>query len=84
MKDLDVNLALWGMFLNTTLRAAVHLGKDYDMNLRFVEELSLENSGTAFQRNRKAGQWSGQTETAGMSLMNFQDLRWISTSFLHS
>ena len=25
MKDLDVNLAIWGMFMNTTLRAAVHL-----------------------------------------------------------
>ena len=28
MKDLNVNLAIWEMFMNTTLRAAVHLGKD--------------------------------------------------------
>ena len=27
MKDLNVNLAIWRMFMNTTLRAAVHLGK---------------------------------------------------------
>ena len=27
MEDLNVNLASWGMFMNTTLRAAVHLGK---------------------------------------------------------
>ena len=32
VKDLDVNLAIWEVFMNTTLRAAVHLGKDYDMN----------------------------------------------------
>ena len=58
--DLNVNLAIWGMFMNTTLRAAFDLGKDYDTNLRFVKELSLENNGTAFQGNRKAGQWSGR------------------------
>ena len=28
MKDLNVNLAKWRMFMNTTLRAAVHLGRD--------------------------------------------------------
>ena len=37
MKDLNVNLATWGMFMNTTLRAAVHLGKDYEVNLRYVK-----------------------------------------------
>ena len=26
----------------------------------------------------------GQTETAGISMINFQDLRWVSTSLLHS
>ena len=46
MEDLNVNLAIRRMFMNTTLRAAVHLGKDYDMILRFVKELSLENNGT--------------------------------------
>ena len=36
MEDLDVNAAIWGMFLNTTLQAAVHLRQDNDQNLRFV------------------------------------------------
>ena len=41
--------------MNTILRAAVHLGKDYDMNLRFVKN-SLEKqrdsfSGTLFGKN---------------------------------
>ena len=29
MDDLDVNAAIWGIFLNTFLRAAVHLGQDH-------------------------------------------------------
>ena len=34
---LNVNLAVWRIFMNGTLRAAVHLGKDYDTNLRHVK-----------------------------------------------
>ena len=37
MEDLDVNAAIWGIFLNTTLQAPVHLGQDYEVNLRFVK-----------------------------------------------
>ena len=40
MDDLDVNMAMWCTFLNTTLRAAVHLGQDYEFTIR--EEYSLE------------------------------------------
>ena len=35
--DLDVNMAIWGIFLNATLRAAVHLRKDHDANLHYVK-----------------------------------------------
>ena len=45
MKDLNVNVAIWGMFMNTTLRAAVHLGKDHDVNLRFTKNYLLETTG---------------------------------------
>ena len=44
--------------MNATLRAAVHLGKDYDMNLRYVKNDIWENNGTAFHGNGKADQWS--------------------------
>ena len=37
MEDLDVNAAIWSIFLNTTPQAAVHLGQDYLANLRFVK-----------------------------------------------
>ena len=31
--DRMVNMAIWSIFLNATLRAAVHLGQDYEANL---------------------------------------------------
>ena len=34
MDDLDVNMAIWGIFLNATLREGVHLGHDCEANLR--------------------------------------------------
>ena len=38
MNDLDVTMAIWGIFLNATLRAAVHLGQDYEANFTIREE----------------------------------------------
>ena len=37
MDDFGVNMAVWGIFQSTTLRAAVHLGQDYEANLRYVK-----------------------------------------------
>ena len=37
LDDLDVNMVIWGIFLNTTLQAAVHLGQDYEANSRYVK-----------------------------------------------
>ena len=36
MEDLDVTVATWGEFMNATLKTAVHLGNDHDVNLRHV------------------------------------------------
>ena len=52
MHDLGVNMAIWGIFLNATLRAAVHLGQDYEVNLRYVKN-NLWNS---------VGQLSNETD----------------------
>ena len=81
-EDLNVNLTIWGMFMNTTLRAAVHLGKYYDMNLRFVKNYLWKTTGQFFRETEKL--ISGHSETAGISVIDFQDLRWMSTSLLHS
>ena len=55
MKDLDVKLAILGIFLNATLRAAVHLGQDYEANLRHVKIIFGEYR-TVFPRNWKTDQ----------------------------
>ena len=73
MEDLNVNLAIWGIFMTTTLRAAVHLGKDSDMNIRFVKKYLWKTTGQLFRETEKL--ISGQTETTGISLINFQDWR---------
>ena len=49
-------LPVWGMFMNTTLRAAVHLGNDHDVNLRNVKDCSWIIYRTTFQRKQKS--WS--------------------------
>ena len=82
VEDLNVFWAIWRMFMNTTLRAAVHLGKDYDTNLRFVNNYLWKTTGQLLRETEKL--ISGQTETTGISLINFQDSRWMSTRSLHS
>ena len=37
MDDLDVNMAMWSIVLNATLRASVHLGQDCEANLWYVK-----------------------------------------------
>ena len=74
-EDLNVNLAICGMFMNITLRAAVHLGKDNNTNLRFVKNYLWKTTGQLFRETEKL--ISGQTETTGIP-----GLRWVSTSLL--
>ena len=64
MGDLDVNVAIWGIFLNATLRAAVHLGQDYEANLRFVKSHLWNSMGQLFN---ETGKLSGeQKEITGV------------------
>ena len=50
VEDLNVNLAVWSMFMNTTLRGADHLGKDYD-KLRFVVLIIHINKNLSLVKN---------------------------------
>ena len=65
MDDLDVNMAIWGIFLNATLRAAVHLGQDYEANLRYVKNHLWNSVGQLFNGTEKL--ISGQTEITGLN-----------------
>ena len=53
MDDLDVNMAIWSIFLNTTLQAAVHLGQDYEANLRYVKNHFWNSVGQSFNETGK-------------------------------
>ena len=48
MDDLGLNVGFWCIILNATHRASVHLGKDYEANVRCVKN-NLWNSGTVIQ-----------------------------------
>ena len=73
MKGWDMNLAVWWMFVDSTLRAAVHLGKDCDANLRYAMNHLWKTTGELFRETERL--MSGQTGTTSISLINFQDLR---------
>ena len=47
-EDLNVNLAVWRMLMNTTLQAAVHLRKDYDSNLHSAKNRISDSLGQLF------------------------------------
>ena len=49
VKDVDVNMATWELFMNATLRTAIHLVIDHVVNLRNVQKFFLENYKTTFR-----------------------------------
>ena len=80
MDDLDVNMAIWSVFLNVTLRAAVHLVQDNEAKLRYMKN-HLWNS--VKQLSNETGKLiSEQTEITGVHTIAFKELTLMSTSFL--
>ena len=77
-----MSIAIWDMFLNATLQAAVHLGQDYEANLRFVRNHLWNSVGQLFNETGKL--ISEQTEIAGVNTIDFEELTWMSTSLLCS
>ena len=53
MKYLNVKLAFCGMFMNTTLRAGVHLGKDYDTHLHYAKNHVWDSLGQLFGETKR-------------------------------
>ena len=80
LNDLNVKMAMCGIFLNATLRAAVHLGQDCEANLRFGKNNLWNSTGQFFREPRKL--ISEQKKNTGVSTIRFKDASWMSTSFL--
>ena len=53
---LNVNMAIWRMFMNTLFEQ--QFISDYDKNLRFVKNYIWKTTEQLFMGNRKADQWS--------------------------
>ena len=58
--------------MNTTPRAALHLGKDYYMNLRYAKNHLWKTLGQHFKETERV---VSRTETTSISLINFQDFK---------
>ena len=80
MEDLIVNAAIWRMIMNATLQAAVHLGQDYDQNLRFVENRFWCSLKKLFKETEKL--IKNKTEIIGVSMIDYGDHTWSATSLL--
>ena len=80
LDDLDVNTAIWGIFMNTTLQAAVHLGRDQMENLLFTKNQHLKSAKQLLQATEKL--IKDQTEINALTTIDYKDLTWRSTSLL--
>ena len=67
-------------FLNTTLQAAVHLGQDYEVNLRFVKNHLWTSVEQLFKETGKLSR--NQTEIAGVTTIDYNEHTLRSTSLL--
>ena len=82
---LECEFATWWMFMNTTLQAGVHLGKDCDTNLRHREEPSLNSLWQWLDRTKTyqwsiRNPWSTNTRDRGLKTIEFEETTWRSTS----
>ena len=78
MKDLDVNTAIWGIFMSVTLQAAVHLGKDYTENLRSDKNQPLKSLRHLFRVTERL--FADQTEITGLTTIDWQQPMWRETT----
>ena len=77
LNDLDVNTAVWSTFMNVTLQAAVHLGRDYKEIFTIYQESTPEE---LFQVTEKLIE--GQKEINNLTTIDYKEFTRRSTSLL--
>ena len=80
MKDLDVNTAIWDIFMSVTLQAAVHLGKDYTEILRSTKNQPKKSLRQLFQVTERL--ITDQTKNTGLTTNDWQHPVWRETTLL--
>ena len=68
MKNLDVNTAIWSIFLSVTLQAAFHFGIDHTENLRSTKNQPKNFLRQLFQVTQKL--ITDQTEIIGTTTVD--------------
>ena len=80
LNDLDVNTAVWGIFMNVTLEAAVHLDQDHMENLRFTKKQLLKSVKEFFQMTEKL--IKDHKEMNNLTTIDYKEFTWRSTTLL--
>ena len=78
LNDLDVTNAIWSIFLNVTVQAAVHLGQDYMENLRFAKNQLLKSLKELFRVTEKL--IKDQRAITGLTTIEYKQATWRSTT----
>ena len=78
LNDIDENTVMWRKFMNTTLQASVHLGRDCMENLRFTKNQLLKCAKQLFQVTEKLIKY--QTEISCLTTIDSKELTWRSTT----
>ena len=78
LNDLDVNTALWCIFMSVTPQAAVNLGQDYTENLRSTKNQPLKSVRQLFQTTARL--ITDQAQITGLTTIDWKQPLWKETT----
>ena len=80
LKDLDVNTAIWCIFMSVTLQGPVHLGQDCSENLRSIKNQRLKSVKQLFRTTEKL--ITDQKEITCIPVIDWNQPLWRATTLL--
>ena len=81
MLNIDVNAMIWGIFTSAIMKAAVHLGQDYQQNLCTTKDTDFEKVRTLFDISQKFI-LDHKDEIFGISTIELNTVPWMRTILL--
>ena len=78
MSDIDINAMICGIFISATAKAAVHLGQDYQENLRTTKNTDFEKVKELFDISQKLI-LNQNDEIFGISTIEWNTVPWMRT-----
>ena len=80
LNDLDVNSAIWVIFMSVTPQAAVHLGQDHTGNLQSIKHQPLKSARQLFRTTERL--ITDQTEITRLTTIDWNQPMWKETTLL--